>query len=291
MQDHDWNALKHALALYRTGTYADAARATGTNETTVARRIRALETALGTPVFVRGEGARHVATDFGLTLLARAEQVEQLNAQLRAAAGTARQQLAGTVRISAVPLLINRVLLPHLAGLRAAHPGLGVELSPDPANVDLTRREADLALRFGRPTLGGLQTRTVRLGALRFDVFGPARLDPHLEIPWIGHDDAHAGLPQARWMQAVLRGDPAARPALRVSDAHTALEAVAAGLGKTLLPTAIGLADDRLRRVSRNGLPPPPARDVWLLFHSDAMARPSVRAARDWIAALEWEAR
>lgn len=289
MQGHDWNDMRHVLALHRAGTLAGAGRALGVNETTVARRIRAVERALGTPLFRRGDGGTQSATGAGERVLALAETAERAHLSVPEAAGRAAAAVQGVVRVSSVPVLVNRVLLPGLPRLLAAHPGLVVELVPEARNMDLTKREADLAVRFSRPRTGGLGTRARRLGALGFAVFGPAGAR-RSDLPWIGYDAAHAALPQARWLERAIARSGGRSAGLRVSDLETAREAVAAGLGRTLLPIFVGAADARLVRLEPPETPPPQARDVWLLSPAEPDERASVVAVKDWIAGLPWGA-
>lgn len=103
-------------------------------------------------------------------------------------------------------------------------------------------------------------------------------------LGWIGYDDARAGLPQARWLDARMRA-AGQTASLRVSDAETALQAAAAGLGRTLLPRCIADGDPRLRRLGAVNVP---VRDLWLLTHAPDNARAAVARARVWLIGLDW---
>lgn len=288
MQDHNWNDLRYLLALHRTGKLKDAGRSVGASETTIARRIRSFERSLGTSLFIRTTTGKYEATDTGLAIIDHAEAVEQENIAIRERVGDIAERLTGVVRISSVPIIVNRLLVPNLADLLQRHPNLTIELAPDSRNVDLTRREADLAVRFSRPTMGGYQTMAQKLGALEFGVFGPSAKSPEEigELGWIAYDDAHASLPQARWLELTLGLAEASRAHMHVSDAETALEAVACGLGRTILPISIAQSDGRLRVIPTDGAAPPPVRDVWLLSHVNQSARSSVTAVKGWLADL-----
>ena len=279
MQDFDWDDLKYFLALHRAGTLSAAGQRLGVRDTTVARRIRRMETRLGR-MFERSGDGRYRVTSAGDVALRHAEAMEREGRALGAALEGADGVLSGTVAISAVPILTNRVLVPALVGLRAAHPGLLIELVPEGRNVDLSKREADLALRFSRPSAGGLKVKARKLGSVGFAVFGP--LEGKAELPWVTYADAVPSLPQARWL-AGQKGDVAQ---VRVSDADTALEAVAAGLGKSLLPARIGRTDGRLQEMQVAGALP--ARDVWLLSHEDQNHRAEVIVVKEWLAGIDW---
>src|SRR5258708_6944824 len=112
MHDIDWNDLRHILALAREGSYAAAGRRLGIDPTTVARRLRALEAALDVRLFERGAEGEMRPTQAGGVAARRAETVEAEVGGLTAAVKGADTPASGTVRVTAVPILINRVLIP-----------------------------------------------------------------------------------------------------------------------------------------------------------------------------------
>ncbi len=292
MQDSDWNDLKYLLALHRFGSFAEAGRRTGASETTVARRIRALEETLGAKLAVKDRRGTYTATDIGLKVIDYAEAMERASDGISDLVGGFSASLAGTVRISAVPFVVNRILVPALATLSARHPDLVVELAPEARNIDLTKREADLAVRLARPASGGFSTIAKRIGSLAFDLYGAAcsEHDGAHSLKWITYTDDHVSLPQARWLEnAVARsGEPSA--AFRVADLETALEATARGLGKTLLPVCAAASDRRLQKLAIGpAAKPPPVRDVWVLSHRDQSGRSSIAAVKSWLAKVPWK--
>jgi len=104
-------------------------------------------------------------------------------------------------------------------------------------------------------------------------------------MPWLSYDEAMAHLPQARWMAATARKETTGISALRVHDGESALESIIAGVGKTLIPQAIGDADDRLIRITNNETPEL-TRELWLLGHVDDRNLGRVKAVRAWIEAV-----
>ncbi|WP_171133100.1 MULTISPECIES: LysR family transcriptional regulator [unclassified Ruegeria] len=290
MQPHDWNDLKYALALFRTGKLREASRLLGVSETTVSRRIKALELSLGTSLFLRSPQGRYEPTDSALAILPRAEAIERENLALSESIGQKPHQIVGQVRVSSVPLIVNRFLVPKLRPFLQTHPLLTVELVPTSENLDLSKREADLAVRLRRPSSGGLRTKAQKLGALTFGVYAASSYPAeHADTQcWITYDDVHAELPQARWLEDFVRGLERKRSNLRVADAETALEAVANGLGTSLLPDAVAAHDPRLKRLSGDKLTNLPTREVWLLSHIDQSSRRSVVAVKEWLANLPW---
>jgi len=245
-------------------------------QTTVARRLAALEAALGVRLFERAEGRLH-PTKAGELALARAAEVEQeIEGLARGIAGSDREP-AGLVRLTAVPILANRLLVPALPALNARHPRIRLELIAEPRNLSLTRREADLALRLSRPESGaGLLTR--RLGDLDYAVYGP-RGKAGDRLAWITYEEGLGHLPQARW---IARQAGAALAPLAVSDAEALVHAIRAGLGKSLLPCLIADRERGLKRLGEAVL----QRELWLLAHREQRHHGRVAAVIAWIEEL-----
>src|SRR5262249_41615405 len=142
----DWNDLRYFLAIARAGTLVGAGRELGVEHTTVSRRLAALETTLGTRLFVRGpEGL--LLTGAGTDILPCAEAVAaQIEAiERRISGGDSRVE--GVVRL-AIPESMNQYTMQMLAALRERYPALRVEVLTDNRAFDLRRGEADVALRF-----------------------------------------------------------------------------------------------------------------------------------------------
>ena len=247
----DWDDLRLVLALARGGTIAAAARSLAIDPTTVSRRLRAFDRSLDAAAFGRADG-RLSPTDLGSRLIERAERMETeaLAIQEEARGGTARCE--GSVRITAVPLLANRLLIPAAPHLLERHPGLRLEIVADDRNASFGRRETDLALRLARPVESAVWCR--RVGRLSYSVYG--RSD-RPDQAWITYDRAHDDLPQARWMASLAAAEEAR---LRVNDGEGLLRAALAGLGLAVLPDIVGRHEPLLRRVERAGRPP--AREV-----------------------------
>jgi len=271
----EWHDLRYVLAIARHGTLSAAARRLRVDQTTVARRLAVAERQLGARLFDRIDG-RMRATRAGETTVEHAERVEAEIGRLEAAIGGADLAATGKVRLSSVPILINRVLMPRLPALIARHPGLTLELAGEARNVSLSRREADIALRQARPTGGTALAR--RIGGLDYAVYAPAKHRAR-SLPWITYEDELSDLPQARWIAQNVRPDDLAP--MRVNDADAALAAVRAGLGRSLLPVAAAKAEPGLR--TADGGRPVLTRDLWLLVHPELRRLARIEAAIAWI--------
>ena len=208
-------------------------------------------------------------------------QVDLIGEALGADHGTC----AGVVRLTSVPILVYRLLTPRIGKLLAAHPKLEVELIPDNRDFSLTRREADLAIRLARPTDGGMRVKAWRIGSLAYAVYASRAYaaDDVRTLPWIAYEEAMAHLPQARWIEKAARRQGDRMIGLRVHDAETALEAAIAGLGRTLLPSAIADRIHVLRRLGPAEARGPMSRDVWMLAHADQLELRRITAVVAWI--------
>ncbi|MEQ9332512.1 LysR family transcriptional regulator, partial [Thalassobaculum sp.] len=239
------------------------------------------EAALGVRLFDRVEGAWR-PTAAGASAAAAAERMEGEAGALAEAVAGADARVAGTVRLTAVPLLVDRLLVPALPALLARHPDLTVELVAEPRALSLTRREADLALRLARPT-GEQAPLARRIGRLAYAAYGPTGADASA-LPWIGYDDSMADLPPARRMMELAARDGRPMAGLRVNDGGGLLQAIRAGIGRGLLPRLVG---DRAAGLAR--LDDPDAvleRELWLMIHPELRGLARVRAVVAWLDAV-----
>jgi len=281
MQDLNWNDLRYVLAAGRTGTLAAAARRLGVNETTVARRIAEAERRLGARLFDRARGGV-TPTDAGSVVIAGAEQVELQVQSVESAVSGVDREAAGTTRVTSVPILVNRVLAPALPALLDAHPQLHVDLNAEPRDLSLTKRQTDIALRLARPR-GEPSALARRIGQLDYAVYASARSGQD-RLAWITYDEAMADLPQGRWIaeRAARGGEDVGR--VTVNDAEALIQAVRAGLGKSLLPRLIADRDPELSCLSDR--PAELSRELWLMVHPDLRDLTRIRVVMDWLVSV-----
>ena len=154
----DWEQLHHFSALARAGTLTGAARLLGVEHTTVARRVQALEQALGKSLFARSaEG--HKLTEAGQQLLPAIEAMEKAAGQLEVVAAQAEDEalaLSGVVRVGATEGLGTQLLAPALARLSLQWPQLSIDLLALPRLLHLSRREVDIVISLERPKRGSI---------------------------------------------------------------------------------------------------------------------------------------
>lgn len=285
MTDFNWNDLRAFLAVARTGRLTAAAARLGADHTTVARRIAALEGALGARLFDRSPQG-YALTAHGERLLPSAEQVESLTLRAAGQVGAADQTLTGAVRIGAPEGFGSYVLAPLMVRLADRHPQLEIQLLAIPGVVSLSKREADIAVTLSPPREGRLVSRKLTdygLGLYAapayLDVRPPIRtradMAGHRFIGYIG-DLLYA--PELDYMQAP---DVDIRVALQSSNLIAQLQAALAGAGLCVLPDFIAAREPGLRRVLPRdvGL----QRSLWLVVHADLKSLARIRAVMSMI--------
>jgi len=284
MRHENWNDLRFLLAVKRTGTLSAAARQLQVDDTTVSRRLFALQSAFGARLVRRLESNRLVLTGFGEHVLRKAEAMER---EYRTIQIPGRHGSACSVRFTSVPILVNRMFAPALRNRAPPQGDFGIELIPDSRNLYLANGEADLAVRLARPRRGGMRLKTRLLGRLAYAAYASSELPEgeSRQLPWIGYHETMSHLPQARWITDAARAK-SSMSRVRVRDADTALESVVAGLGKTLLPAAVADSDPRLRRVSLPDAHSYPSREIWLVAATEQLDLPTVSAVAGWVSAV-----
>jgi DNA-binding transcriptional LysR family regulator len=273
----DWNDLRTVLAVARAGSLAGAARALELRHSTVFRRIEQAERRLGSRLFERSRSGWSPNPQGEAVARAAADMESAALGAERAISG-ADARLEGTIRIATSELLAGHLLLPLLRPFLAEHPGIEIECDVSNRNVDLTRREADLALRATPQPPDMLVGR--RIGSMRYAVYASKQLigrrssAPVLsELPWVGFDERIAHFQIAQWFRHAL---PDVRPRLRLDSMSALMKAAAAGIGAVLLPTFAAAQEPALVRVTEqiDG----PEMGLWLLNHPDVRGNARVRA-------------
>lgn len=289
--DLRWDDLSVVLALARAGTLSGAAVRLGVNISTVARRLDAIEDKLDVHLFDRTPTGG-AATDVAEALVLAAESMERAAADAMRILAGRETEPEGTVRISAPPGLASWVIAPALVRLRERHPRLGIELESSIGYVDLTRREADLAMRSVRPHSGDLVS--VRLvEAAPVVAAAPAvaarlgKLTDLDGVDWVTWARDLAHLPDAGWLAKHVDPD---RVVLRTSSMDAQIQAVRAGIGVMLVHPPFlrfaGLDEVPLAPSLAKRLPALPTSSLWLVGHRALRDVPRVRAVWDFVLEL-----
>lgn len=267
-----WDDLRIILAVLRAGSFLGGARSLGISHSTASRRIAALEAALGTRLLERTPDGL-VPTAAGERMHDVAQRAEAEIQQLARTIAGGDARLRGTVRVAVPYLLATHLLMPVFAEFARHYPEIQLELIASYEHADLTRREADVAIRVTDAPPRSAVGR--RIATLEVALYGPsARKARRSPLPYVGLDD---GRPVPRWYRERW---PGASLGVRVNDYPLALAAVRAGLGAAPLPACVAEGQPGLRRLA-----PLPQLEVglWLLTHADLRRAARIRALLDWL--------
>ena len=283
----EWDDVRNFLAVARSGSLSGAARTLGTSAATVGRRIAALEKRLGAQLFDRRQTG-YALTESGEAIRLKAEEVEEAVLALERAALGRDLRAGGKVRLATAEDIASFVIAPKLTQFRRTYPNIVVEMVASWDVVNLTRRDADIALRTARPTHGDFVVRHVglwncavyvsrsyararRLDLKRQDLASLPALDV---IAWTDDNMFRSN----DWFGKHARGSDVVFTA---NSRHIQMAACKAGLGAAILPCIAADADSELIRLAE----PEHVRsvDLWLVAHRDLIRTARVRAVMDFI--------
>ncbi|RGP41708.1 HTH-type transcriptional regulator CatM [Altererythrobacter insulae] len=274
------------MATVEQGSLSGAARVLKQTQPTVSRQITALEQSLQLTLLERGTRVTAL-TEAGRALLAHAHEMAESAARISRVAIGQAEAVAGSVKISASDAMITYSVAPCVASLRAEHPGIEVELVPSAGITDLTRREADIAIRHVRPTQADLIAK--RLPDMELGLFASkayleqlGRVDNPADLAsanFVGYETADRLVPQMKLMGLPVSSD---NFTILTTSGCTLYELVREGAGIALLPTSVARGRLGLVRilpeVSGGEMP------TWLVTHRELNTSPRIRLTFDHLA-------
>jgi DNA-binding transcriptional LysR family regulator len=281
-----WDLYRTFLDVVRDGSLSAAARRIGLTQPTVGRHIAALERSIGAALFTRSQRGL-LPTRAALELVPHAETMAAAEAAFRRAASGEASVVGGSVRVTASEIMGCEVLPPMLARFCAAYPAIEVELAVSNRVQDLLRRDADIAVRTGRPTQAALIARkigTAHIGLFAHRAYVKARGLPknvadlaHHRLIGFDRDSTSFGAVGDTGM-GITRdtfgfrtdSDPAQLAALRAGIGIAGCQAQIAARESQLIPVLPDKISFRL--------------EIWLAMHEDLRATQRVRLMFDHLA-------
>jgi DNA-binding transcriptional LysR family regulator len=277
----DWDDVRYFLAVARGGSVRAAAEHLRVNHSTVLRRIAELEERLGAQMFEKLPSGYRL-TDAGEEVLEFAEQMEASSNQLETRVFGRDQSVRGLLRVTLAPTLATHLLMPDFADFARLHPEVEIEILSSGEPLNLTNREADVAIRvvYDRDAL------PLNLHGLKGpEVFGGVYMSRDLLAAW------RAGAPdRIQWIVRSLDGIPdwaragevrTTEVAFRTTDGEAQIVAVRQGLGMTTLPCFVGDADPLLMRVPGTALHM--YGTLWLLTQGETRKTKRVRLFTEFV--------
>jgi len=282
----DWNDLRYLIAVAQSGSTLAAARTLRVSQTTVARRIAALEEAIGTALFER-RAAGYALTPAGSALLDQAQSVEQAATGFAEAAAALARETSGTVRLTTEEIFANTLLGPMLRELHELHPGIIIELDTAREIRDLGSGEADIALRStNSPQPAGTVGRRLCIDdwalycsrdyAARHGV--PNSVEELRSHALVGGGGGNLWRAYEAWIHELGLDD---QVAMHHGTSTGLLSAVRSGFGIAVLPCIVADGDSELIRC----LSPREDHDrvLWLFTHERVRHTPRVRTVIDFL--------
>jgi DNA-binding transcriptional LysR family regulator len=277
----DWDDVRYFLAVARGGSVRAAAERLGVNHSTVLRRIAQLEERLGAHMFEKLPSGYRL-THAGEEVLEFAEQMEASSNQLETRVFGRDQSVRGLLRVTLAPTLATNLLMPDFADFARLHPEIEMEILSIGEPVNLTNREADVAIRvvYDRGAL------PLNLHGLKGpELFGGVYMSRDLLAAW------RAGAPDCiRWIVISRHGIPdwaregeipTAEVPFRTTDAGAQIAAVRQGLGMTTLSCFVGDADPLLARAPGTALHMHGT--LWLLTQGETHRTKRVRLFTEFV--------
>ncbi|MBZ9935271.1 LysR family transcriptional regulator [Mesorhizobium sp. BR1-1-16] len=271
----DWDDVRYFLAVARGGSVRAAAGHLGVNHSTVLRRIAQLEKRLGARMFEKLPSGYRV-TAAGEEVIELASQMETFSHQLETRVFGRDKSVRGLLRVTLPPFLATHLLMPDLADFARIHPEIEIEIVSTGDVVNLTNREADVAIRIVADrrnlplNLHGLKGPEMFSGVYmsrdRLAEWQEGERDPIRPIV-IGVQ----GVPDwANEGEVRAAGVP-----FRTPDAEAQIAAARQGIGMTRLPCFVGDADPLLARVP--GVDLNAHATLWLLTQGETRKTERVR--------------
>src|SRR5688572_15397221 len=268
----EWSDVRYFLAVARNGSTVAAAKALKTSQSTVQRRLVELEHRLGRPL-VKRTPAGYRLTEFGQEMLPYAERVEQAARAMEQHRGTLERAEVGIIRLTCPePIMVRIAQSGLLDRFHTRYPGLRAEFVMSDKYLDLSKGDADVALRSGDTDDEVLVGR--KIADSIWAVYAshkyierrgkPDRIEDLSRHAIVGLDESMANHRAAKWLREVA---PDAEVAARNNSVLGLVYAVKSGIGLAPLPTALGDAEGDLVRVL--GPIPELARSWRLLTHPD----------------------
>ena len=288
----DWDKLRVFHAVAEAGSFTHAGEKLNLSQSAISRQISALEQSLGTPLFHR-HARGLLLTEQGETLLEAARSVFSQLARVQAQLAENKQRPQGPLKVSTTVAFGSVFLAPRMKEFVTQYPEIDVSLVLADTELDLSMRQADVAIRLTPPTQPDLVQR--HLMTLRYRVYAapeylqqngmpksPKDLDKHKIVVY--GDDARPPAMNLNWLLAAGRKDGSVRnPVLRLNSIYGILRAVQSGLGVGALPEYMGRELGSLVEI----LPEleGPELDMFFVYPEELRESARIGAFRDFIVA------
>jgi len=278
MHNLDWDNVRYFLEVVRYGSLTQAAQNLGVNQTTVSRRVTALEEHLDKKLFERS-GHSWMITPVGERLIDAARHMADEANSIERYVLADCLELSGLLRVTLADVCTQRLAMPAIQAFAQQYPDVDLEIIATHGELDLAAREADIALRATDEPPPNLVGR--RIAQIAYAVYGSqdtlARVqaggDNGACITWLG--DGHARPP---WIE---KNFPRTRRVYRTSELGVMLEMTKCGVGMAQMPCAAADPEPLLHRIPVRYTEP--GWGLWVLSHIDLRTTARVRVFKNML--------
>ena len=279
----DWNNVKAFVAVVRAGSISEAARSAGMSIATLSRRIDQLEHATSLKLLLRSSSGVTVTQEGASFYRATHDAQIAMDTVQRVARSLQAREAELPVRVSATETVITTLLAPRLAALKSLEHAPRIDLLVSYENADLSKREADMAIRLAEPVQETLVAR--KLGTIHSQLYASndyfARRNPTTatlkQQEYLLLDDRYGDIPEVVWAR---EQGFTARALMLSSSTLALLEAAKRGQGIGLFPEYLA----RCHGLIRVDYPVSLVRPLWMVFHKSARNDPRIKQVRTWVA-------
>lgn len=278
----NWDDFRYFLSVTKNQTLKKASGELRVDQATVGRRLTALQENLGVKILEKRSNG-YFLTAAGERIFSSVQAAEEAMCAIHRLAAGKDERVEGVVKLAMPGALANQWLLKKINPLMEKHPGLQLDFLTGPEVLNLSRREADVAIRLVRPTQKELKTKKV--GQLQLALYKLKEKNKKISVsdlehsPFVGLFDQATSESERNFLKT-LKFTPQYR--LRSSAWSSVYAAVRAGLGVGILPTFIGDADPELQVLEVDSQ----TTVLWLVVHPEVAQIARVRVVIDFLTAL-----
>ncbi len=288
MNDMNWDDCRYFLAAAETGSFSAAAKLLQSNQPTVGRHIDALETSLGIKLFQRHTQGLTL-TDEGLSIVDECLQMQSKAIKIQRSLNGKEHHTEGVVKLAVPEGISTGLLIPNLSVFYKKFPDIKLELQVSSQTADLTRGEADIAIRLFRPRQADLVIK--KLMDMTISLYGTKKYTrKHGLISRIQDIKQHKiiaygfGLYDLAENQWLLDHSNVENVILKTDSTFSRLQATEAGLAVSLQPDLLVNSNSKLIKLISNKQIP--QHQVWLVYHNDVRHLGRIRAVVEFIIQL-----
>ncbi len=295
----DWDRVRVFYAVAEAGSFTQAGENLGLSQSAISRQVSALERGLKVPLFHR-HARGLMLTEQGEILYRTAREIHQKLDTTQIRLTDNKERPSGLLRVTATVALGSIWLARRIPEFMDRYPEVHVEILLDDRELDLTMREADIAIRLRRPEQSNLIQR--RLFVIHFQIYASTDYikkfgEPHTiedldhhRLLAIGGDAPHY-LSSVHTLATIGRRSGQYRPYHLIVNNLTALKcAVEAGAGIALLPGYVSEGSGNLKNIIVQDLETP-SLDTYLVYADEMRSVARVQAFRDFLvsSAQRWD--